>query len=161
MSNFNLNSSHKSNKSDIKPYIFDKKKQREFIENYINSAGIVAHACKRTRIHRDTYYRYKKDDKEFAKKIEEANNTMCDEVEFLMIEYDIKDPKKFAARKFWLEKHSEKYKPEKEVEHNPYPNKNYEDLTIEQLKEKIEKEIARCEILKATIAKEKQGNKVE
>jgi len=152
MPNFTLNTGVKSDKSDTKPYIFNERKKGEFIENYIKSAGIVTHACKMTGIHRDTYYRHTKEDKVFAEKIEEADNTMCDNVEALMIEYDIKDPKKFAARKFWLEKHSDKYKPKKEVDHNLYLNKNYDDLTVEQLKKQVEKNLREFRELEADIA---------
>ena len=110
MTHFTLDQNHKSDKLDKNPYIFNDDKKAVFIKNYVNSVGKVTDACKKTRIARDTYYRALKSDEEFARKIEEADDTICDDVEALMVEYDIKDPKKFAARKFWLERHSDKYK---------------------------------------------------
>ena len=47
-------------------------KEKEALLESLKQVPIIEYACKRTGISRTTFYRWKKDDKEFAKAVEEA-----------------------------------------------------------------------------------------
>lgn len=55
-----------------------KKKLLKYLEE---GRGIVSYACQKARISRQTFYNYKKEDKEFADAVEEINESIIDVVE--------------------------------------------------------------------------------
>ena len=138
-----------------KPYKFTDEVKDEFIKNYINTFGNVHHACKRTLVKcykKDTFQpisrmtidREKKKNPKFVKKLEEADKIIDDNVKALIVKYDILDPAKFNARKWWLERNEKKTEGDKIIN-------VYGDLTVNQIQEKIDKEINRIEVLRDTI----------
>lgn len=46
--------------------------KKRFLQAYVDYLGNIAIACKAARIHRDTYYKWKKNDPEFAEQCWEA-----------------------------------------------------------------------------------------
>jgi len=94
------------------------KYERQFLEE-LSKVPIIQVACEKTGLSRNTIYRWRKEDKEFAKKMD---NSMHDGVSFVndMSESQllqlIKD-KKFPAIRFWLKHRHSKYKDKVEVQH--------------------------------------------
>ncbi len=58
-----------------------KQLQDVFAEALLNSAGNISHACKKVGISRNTYYEWRKDDKDFDKVCEEQQEAIIDLVE--------------------------------------------------------------------------------
>lgn len=58
-----------------------KELQSLFVEALLNSAGNISHACKKIGISRNTYYEWRKDDREFDNLCEEQQEAIIDLVE--------------------------------------------------------------------------------
>jgi transposase-like protein len=58
-----------------------KQLQDVFVEALLNSAGNISHACKKVGISRNTYYEWRKEEKEFDKACEEQQEAIIDLVE--------------------------------------------------------------------------------
>jgi len=58
-----------------------KELQGMFVDVLMNSAGNISHACKKIGISRNTYYEWRKDDKEFDALCEEQQEAIIDLVE--------------------------------------------------------------------------------
>lgn len=89
-------------------------KKALLIEKYIESYGVVTWACNRSKITRQQFYNWLEEDKDFAKRISEADETIQDNVEKMYLDKDL--PKDFQARKFWLERRTQKYKPKQDFD---------------------------------------------
>ena len=61
-------------------------KKRDVLDELINSNGIISLACRRTRIGRTQFYKYRKEDEVFNSKINEITETYVDFVESLLWE---------------------------------------------------------------------------
>lgn len=61
-------------------------KKRTFVANFKKAGGIVCVACERTGIDRTTYYRWCKDDPEFAQAVKEVEAAQIDFVESKLME---------------------------------------------------------------------------
>ena len=57
-----------------------------FIENLKKSGGIITTACERTKISNTTYYRWYREDKTFAEKVDAVNEEQIDHVESKLME---------------------------------------------------------------------------
>ena len=105
---------------------------KQFLEE-LRKIPIVQVACEKSGISRNTLYRWKRDDPEFAKALEDA---LADGVAFVndMSESQllqlIKD-KSFSAVRFWLNKRHPAYKDKLEVTNLDERN---EELTEDQQK---------------------------
>ena len=61
-------------------------KKEKLLKALEETQGLIAHACKKAgNISRSTYYRYLKDDPEFAKKVQEIQEAQIDYVEGQLI----------------------------------------------------------------------------
>ena len=58
-----------------------KELQSLFVEALLNSAGNISHACKKIGISRNTYYEWRKDDRDFDGLCEEQQEAIIDLVE--------------------------------------------------------------------------------
>lgn len=111
------------------------KTQDQFFEE-LRKVPIVQVACEKTGLSRNTVYRWKKEDKEFSKKMDQA---MADGVAFVndMSESQlltmIKE-KNWSAISFWLKHRNDNYKNKIEIT----TKEDFEELTPEQ--EKIVRE---------------------
>ncbi len=107
---------------------------------------IVELACKKNNISRASFYRWKKDDKEFAKMVDEAisdgESLITDMSESQLISL-IKD-RNFQAIQLWLKHHHKKYAEKLDITTNV--NIKEEPLTPEQ-KELVEKALTQAGIL--------------
>jgi len=109
-----------------------KDKTREMVIEQLKKTPIVQIACEKTGISRATFYRWKKENKEFAKAaidaITEGEMLITDMSESQLISL-IRD-KNFAAIQLWLRHHHPKYINKIEVTGNL--NVKEEPLTPEQ-----------------------------
>lgn len=64
--------------------------KKALLEALEKSLGIVTTACKSVDIARDTFYRYLKDDEDFAKAVKDVDNIALDFVESVLL-HNIKD----------------------------------------------------------------------
>lgn len=109
--------------------------QNQFFEE-LRKVPIVQVACEKTGLSRNSVYRWKKEDKEFSKKMDQA---MADGVAFVndMSESQlltmIKE-KNWSAISFWLKHRNDNYKNKIEIT----TKEDFEELTPEQ--EKIVRE---------------------
>lgn len=107
------------------------KTQDQFFEE-LRKVPIVQVACEKTGLSRNTIYRWKKEDKEFSKKMDQA---MADGVAFVndMSESQlltmIKE-KNWSAISFWLKHRNDNYKSRIEIT----TKEDFEELTPEQEK---------------------------
>ena len=61
-------------------------KKEKLLEALEDTQGLIYHACKKAgNISRSTYYRYMKEDEEFAKRVEEIKQSQIDYVEGQLI----------------------------------------------------------------------------
>ncbi len=115
-------------------------KEKEALLESLKQVPIIEYACKRTGISRTTFYRWKKDDKEFAKAVEEAltegEELITDLSENQLISL-IKD-KNFQAIQLWLRAHHRKYSEKIEIT----TNTNVKD-ELDEEQEKIVREAMR------------------
>ncbi len=115
-------------------------KEKQLLLDNLRQIPLVEVACKKSNISRATFYRWKKEDKEFAKAVEEAmfegENLITDMSESQLISL-IKD-RNFQAVQLWLRVHHPKYNPKLEITGNL--NIEEEPLTPEQ-KELVEKSL--------------------
>ena len=92
------------------------KYSKQFLEE-LRKVPIVQVACEKTGVSRNTVYRWKRDDKEFAKEFDEALadgvNYVNDMSESQLLQL-IKD-KSFSAVRFWLNKRHPAYKEKMEI----------------------------------------------
>jgi len=121
-------------------------KDKETLLNNLRQMPIVELACKKSNICRATFYRWKKEDKEFAKVAEEAiiegEGLINDMSESQLISL-IRDGN-FQAIQLWLKHHSKKYAEKLDITANV--NIKEEPLTPEQ-KELVEKSLMQAGIL--------------
>lgn len=124
------------------------KEKNQLIDN-LRQMPIIESACRKTNISRTTFYRWKKDDKEFAKAAEEAmhegENLISDLSENQLISL-IRDGN-FQAIQFWLKHRSKKYSEKLDITADV--NIKDEPLTPEQ-KELVEKSLTMAGILLKT-----------
>ena len=121
------------------------KEKNQLIDN-LRQMPIIESACRKTNISRTTFYRWKKDDKEFAKVADEAmhegENLISDLSENQLISL-IRDGN-FQAIQLWLKHHHKKYAEKLDITANV--NIKEEPLTDEQ-KELVEKALVQAGIL--------------
>jgi len=95
-------------------------KDKKILIEQLKETPIVEYACKKLGIARATYYRWRKDDKEFEKEsdmaILEGSLLINDLAESQLISA-IKD-RNLGAIVFWLKNNSKKYAPKLEVDAN-------------------------------------------
>ena len=121
-------------------------KDKEFLLEYLKKMPIVETACARAGVGRSTFYRWRKEDKEFAKAVFEAmaegEGLITDLSENQLISL-IKD-RNFQAIQLWLKHHHKKYAEKLDITANI--NIKEEPLTDEQ-KELVEKALIQAGIL--------------
>jgi len=105
------------------------KYEEQFLEELVK-VPIVQVACEKTGLSRNTVYRWRKEDNEFAKKMDKA---IDDGVAFIndMSESQLLQlikEKKFPAIRFWLNSRHPKFKRKVEINHSI----KEEELTSEQ-----------------------------
>lgn len=106
--------------------------QKEILLEQLKKTPIVQIACEKTNIGRATYYRWMKDDKEFAQKAEEAlqaGSLMVNDMAESQLMSAIRD-KNMAAIIFWLKHHHPTYGTKIEI--NGHIKASMEELTPEQ-----------------------------
>ncbi len=114
-------------------------KLKEALINTLKEMPIIEVAVKRIGIGRDTYYRWKAQDKEFLKKSQEA---MMQGIEFIndlsesQIIALIKD-KKMSSIKFWLRHNHPKYAQRIEITTNTQPQEELNPEQAEIVKEAL------------------------
>ncbi len=92
-------------------------KQKELVVEQLKKTPIVQVMCEKLGIGRSTFYRWRKDDPEFAKACDEALEDGCQLVNDLaesQLLSAIKD-KNMTAIVFWLRTHHDKYRNKLEV----------------------------------------------
>jgi hypothetical protein len=121
-------------------------KDKELLLEYLKKMPIVETACARASVGRSTFYRWRKEDKEFAKAVFEAmaegEGLITDLSENQLISL-IKD-RNFQAIQLWLKHHHKKYAEKLDITANV--NIKEEPLTPEQ-KELVEKSLMQAGIL--------------
>jgi len=120
--------------------------QKQLLLDHLRQMPIIELACKKTGIGRSTFYRHKKEDKEFAKAVEEAIETgesfITDLSETQLINL-IRDGN-FQSIQLWLKHHHKKYAEKLDITANV--NIKEEPLTPEQ-KELVKKALIQAGIL--------------
>ncbi len=97
-------------------------KKKELVE-FLRKTPIVQMACDRAEIARATFYRWKKDDQEFAMNVEEAlltGSSLVNDLAESRLIAAIKD-KNFQAIAFWLKHHHPTYTTRVELSLNKAP----------------------------------------
>ena len=108
------------------------KKQKELLLEQLKKTPIVQVACEKTGISRASYYRFRKDDKEFAKEADEAleaGSLMVNDMAESQLLAAIRD-KNITAIIFWLKHHHPTYGTKIEI--NGHLKTSLEALTPEQ-----------------------------
>jgi len=135
-------------------------KDKEILLENLRQMPIVGLACKKSNICRATFYRWRKDDKEFAKAAEEAifegESLITDMSESQLISL-IRDGN-FQAIQLWLKHHAKKYAEKIDITANV--NIKEEPLTPEQ-KELVEKSLIQAGILLNSNNQNQQNNEPE
>ena len=106
------------------------KDKKAFLEN-LKKIPIIQAACERSNVSRASVYRWKNEDKEFAKNLEEAlsvGEALINDLSEGQLITLIKD-RNFSAVRFWLKNRHEKFKDRVEIT-NKFEKQ--EDLTPEQ-----------------------------
>lgn len=91
---------------------------KELITDQLRKTPIVEAACQRAGISRMTFYRWKNDDKEFAKKVDEAilnGHLLVNDLAESQLIGAVKD-RNFQAIAYWLKHHHPSYKTRIEIE---------------------------------------------
>ena len=86
------------------------KEKNQLIDN-LRQMPIIESACRKTNISRTTFYRWKKDDKEFAKLVDEAildGEDLINDLSQSQLVSSIRDGN-FQAIQLWLKHHHKKY----------------------------------------------------
>lgn len=112
-------------------------KTKELLLGLLRKTPIVETACQKAEISRMTFYRYKKDDPEFAKKVDEAmgdGRMLVSDLAELQLIAAVKD-RNLTAILYWLKSHHPSYKTRIEIEGQL---KIIEELSPEQ-KEMVQK----------------------
>lgn len=116
------------------------KNQKIFLENLDKGQGIVSYACENTGISRQTYYRWIKEDKDFAKACEDVKESVIDRVEskLMNVMNDADAPGHLTAIIFWLKTQAKHrgYVERSEISADLHTD---EKKTKEQLLEELEK----------------------
>lgn len=110
------------------------KKEKHLLIEQLKKTPIIQIACEKTNIGRATYYRWRKEDPEFAKLADEAlleGRFLVSDIAESQIISLIKD-KKIEAIKFWLAHNNPRYAQKLELS-GTVSTKN-EHLTVEQKK---------------------------
>lgn len=102
-----------------------RQKKELFLEVYANTLGTITLACDKTGIVRDTFYRWKKEDGEFAARLIEIERQRVDMVEDRAMKLIMKDDG--PTIRWWLSTTVEKYKAKKVLEHHT-DDKTFEDV---------------------------------
>lgn len=90
-------------------------KKKLFLNYWSKSRGVISATCRKTDIHPDTFYDWKKNDPEFAQKLEEVTKHRNEDVEDILmgkifIEQD------GACVRYYLERRDPNYKPKNTTE---------------------------------------------
>lgn len=121
------------------------KEKNQLIDN-LRQMPIIESACRKSNISRTTFYRWKREDKEFTKAVEESmtegENLISDLSENQLISL-IRDGN-FQAIQLWLKHHHKKYAEKLDITANV--NIKEEPLTPEQ-KKLVEKALMQAGIL--------------
>lgn len=121
-------------------------KDKDQLIDILKQMPIIESACRKANISRTTFYRWKREDKEFAKAVEEAmtegENLISDLSENQLISL-IRDGN-FQAIQLWLKHHHKKYAEKLDITANL--NIKEEPLTPEQ-KKLVEKALTQAGIL--------------
>lgn len=92
-------------------------KQKKIVLDHLKQMPIIEAVCKRSGIGRTTFYRWKRTDKTFAKKVDEAicegESLVTDLSETQLI--SLIREKNFPALQLWLRAHHPKYSPKLEI----------------------------------------------
>jgi hypothetical protein len=129
------------------PVIVDKVEQartivskRKFLEIWKKSTGVVSVSCAKAEINRETYYRWLKEDPEFAEAVKEVEDTRLDVAEEILFEKVFIEKDKNLL-KFYLERRSPAYR-QKLINEIYAGKKTMEDLYDEAVAEntKIQQE---------------------
>lgn len=59
--------------------------KKKFLVAFEEAMGIVSYACRKSNVHRSTYYTWYNNDPEFAKQIDAINDATVDEVELALL----------------------------------------------------------------------------
>lgn len=92
-------------------------KEKELLINQLKHTPIVQIACEKTGVSRATYYRWRKDDREFAQKADQAisdGNALVNDMAESQLMSAIRD-KNLTAIIFWLKNHHPSYATKVEV----------------------------------------------
>lgn len=119
---------------DIKTTVRDRiKNEQNLILEQLKKTPIVQIACEKTGVSRATYYRWRKEDKEFAKQADESlqeGNLLVNDMAESQLLSAVRD-KNMTGIIFWLKHHHPTYATRVEVTTNQKPQ---EALTPEQQK---------------------------
>ena len=121
-------------------------KTKEIIIEQLKKTPIVQIASEKSGVGRATYYRWRKDDKEFAKSTDEAlleGSLLVNDMAESQIMSAIRD-KNMTAIIFWLKHHHPSYATRVEITTN---QKNQEDILNDEQKELLTKALAMTKLL--------------
>jgi len=122
--------------------------KKQLIIDQLRKTPIIELTCKKTNLSRATFYRWRKDDLEFAQKVEQALDeglsTISDLAESKLI--SAIQNENFSAIAFWLKAHHPAYKTKIEVSTEAKPK---EELTPEQ-QQLVKKALEMGEIIPTT-----------
>lgn len=108
--------------------------EKKLLLESLRQMPVVEIACKKTGVSRATFYRWKKEDKEFSKSVEvaliEGEHLISDMSESQLISL-IKD-RNFSSIQLWLKTHHPKYK--NRIEFEGHITNVYEELSEEDNK---------------------------
>lgn len=107
-------------------------KTKQLLLEQLKKTPIIQMAVEKIGVGRTSFYRWKQEDKKFARAVEEAileGEMLINDLSELQLINLIKD-KNFPAIRLWLQVHSKKYNPKVEV--TGHLNVKEEPLTLEQ-----------------------------
>lgn len=117
-----------------------RKKKKEFLEVFKNSLGIITYSCQKVGISRETFYRWKREDEEFKKEVEESLKIQKNDVEDRLLKAIVAD--NITAIIFYLKSKHPEYRPALKLSGELDLN-DYDKLTDKQLSERIRKYTAK------------------
>jgi hypothetical protein len=106
-------------------------RDKQAIIEQLSRSGIVQISCEKTGVSRATYYRWRKDDSEFAKNCDQSLSdgaALINDLAESQLLSAIRD-KNISAIQFWLRHHHRAYRAKLEVEANIHEQ---QELTLEQ-----------------------------
>jgi len=133
-------------------------KEKSTIIEQLRKTPIIQVACERANICRSTFYRWRKDDKDFTEAVEaaveEGSNLINDMAESQLLSA-IKD-KNMSAIMFWLRSHHNAYRAKVEV-----TTKNEEMVLTPEQEENIKRALSLASITESTVASEELINNIK